>query len=279
MRIFDGIRRHPLVTYFLLAFTISWTAVLVLTAPSGFPADPAAENARYRMLALAGMLAGPSIASITVTAIVGGRTALRALRDRITRKRVPAIWYATLLIPPAALFGVLAVLSTFDPAYLPGFFAAPGPAMILLGGVAMGLAIGFFEELGWTGFATPRMIARYGVVRGGAVLGVVWMSWHLLADYWGGATYGSLYLLHVLQWFVALIALRVFMTAVYARTGSVLLGQLLHASSTGSQIFLWPAATHEYEMVWYSLYATLMVIVAAIAAGVRLPAIRRLRPA
>jgi membrane protease YdiL (CAAX protease family) len=34
------------------------------------------------------------------------------------------------------------------------------------------------EELGWRGFAAPRLRGRYGVVGSGLLVGVVWAAWH-----------------------------------------------------------------------------------------------------
>ena len=37
------------------------------------------------------------------------------------------------------------------------------------------------EELGWRGFAHPRMVLqRHGVVRGALIVGIVWGLWHLM---------------------------------------------------------------------------------------------------
>ncbi len=36
------------------------------------------------------------------------------------------------------------------------------------------------EEFGWRGFAHPRMVGRYGLVRGALIVGVVWGLWHLM---------------------------------------------------------------------------------------------------
>jgi len=36
------------------------------------------------------------------------------------------------------------------------------------------------EEFGWRGFAYPRMVARFGIVRGSLGLGVAWGVWHLM---------------------------------------------------------------------------------------------------
>jgi uncharacterized protein len=123
--------------------------------------------------------------------------------------------------------------------------------------VVGGLGAGFFEELGWTGFATPRMLERSSPLRAGLLLGLVWATWHGLADYWGGAeAYGSLWPAHFLLWVICLGAYRILMTWVYSRTRSLLVGQLMHAAFTGSQMLVGPvAAPPALELVWYALFA------------------------
>ena len=79
--------------------------------------------------------------------------------------------------------------------------------------VAGGLSAGFFEELGWTGFTTPKLMAWHSVLAAGILLGVIHTLWHLKPDFWGGmAPYGGLYVPHFLLWLVALTAYRVLMT-------------------------------------------------------------------
>jgi membrane protease YdiL (CAAX protease family) len=87
----------------------------------------------------------------------------------------------------------------FTPAILTGATAAIGPAgasspgSFALLGVGIGTGAGFFEELAWTGFATPTLRARPGVMQTGMVVGVLWGAWHLLAVFWGSAdAFGSL---------------------------------------------------------------------------------------
>lgn len=36
------------------------------------------------------------------------------------------------------------------------------------------------EEFGWRGFAYPRMVERFGLVRGSLGLGIAWGAWHLM---------------------------------------------------------------------------------------------------
>jgi membrane protease YdiL (CAAX protease family) len=52
------------------------------------------------------------------------------------------------------------------------------PNDILATGITIGLMAPFLEELGWTGFALPRLRKRYGVLATGPVMGLLWAAWH-----------------------------------------------------------------------------------------------------
>ena len=90
--------------------------------------------------------------------------------------RVGAPWYAVaLLTVPTILLTILLLLSAVvDPAFAPRFQWAL---------FAVGLFEGSFEEIGWTGFATPRLLARQRLGRAGLSLGLTWAFWHLLVDF------------------------------------------------------------------------------------------------
>lgn len=60
-------------------------------------------------------------------------------------------------------------------------------------------------------------------------------------------------------------AMRILICWVYANTGSVLVAQLLHISSTGSLvIFSPPQVTARQEVTWYFLYATLLWVTVSV---------------
>ena len=60
-------------------------------------------------------------------------------------------------------------------------------------------------------------------------------------------------------------AVRVLIAWIYANTESVLLSQLMHASSTGSLvIFSPPGVTAGQEMLWYAVYAGALWIVVGV---------------
>jgi uncharacterized protein len=129
--------------------------------------------------------------------------------------------------------------------------------------------VGIFEELGWTGFAIPRMKLRYGVLGTGLIVGVLWGAWHFPPFFWGsGAASGTLppaLFLPVLL-FTWLPAYRVLMVWVYDRPESLLVAMLMHVSLVASNVILVPLATGvalvTYDLVWA---AVLWVVVGAVA--------------
>jgi membrane protease YdiL (CAAX protease family) len=268
-----SIEKHALLTYFALAFGISWGAVLLLVG--GLPGMPGTtEQAETRLpLVVLALLAGPSVASLLLTSIVQGKAGLRELLSRMLTWRVGSRWYAVALLgAPMLVTAVLLALSTTSPVYLPGIYTSHDKASLLLVSTSYGLAAGFFEELGWTGFAVPRLMRRYGILATGLVVGIPWGVWHFITNYWGsGDSSGALSLALFLpaQVFAvgALPAFRVLMVWVYDRTESLLMAMLMHASITASWLIVMPEGISGAPFItWYLAWtAALWAIVAAVA--------------
>jgi membrane protease YdiL (CAAX protease family) len=261
------LRRRPLVSYFVLAYACTWSAITlagVATRFQGIALPP--ERLPLVMLA---MLLGPSIAGIVMTAVVGGRAGLQHLGIRMRRWRVAPRWYAVaLLTNPLVTLTVLLSLTAFvSPDYAPGF-------NLLFGLIAGGLA-GFCEEIGWTGFATPRLRERYGVLRGGLLLGILWGAWHLLAGFAFSTPGQELFWLGdaALYWLAALTAYRVLMTWVYSQTGSVLVAQLMHLAFTGTFVTVQPALAPQQTLAYDLVIAgALWTLVGLLALALNRPA-------
>jgi membrane protease YdiL (CAAX protease family) len=214
------------------------------------------------------MLAGPAVASILLIVLLSGTAGLRELFSRLLRWRVGARWYVAALLPaPVLAAAVLFALSLTSP-----IFTAEGKAAILLAGITAGLTT-VLEEVGWTGFAVPRLRRRHGVVATGLIVGVVWGAWHLLQTLWAGGTYaGSLPVpvfvaLYFLAGLAQLTAYRVLMVWVYDRTESLLVATLMHASLTASTIFVFtPVATGASFLIsTWALAGAMWIVVAAVA--------------
>ena len=159
---------------------------------------------------------------------------------------------------PVVLLAVLWPLSAIlDPAYAPRF---QWPLF------AVGLVAGTFEEIGWTGFVTPRLLARARVFMAGLSLGLVWALWHVLVDFRQNfTTMGIAWLLEfAVLYLAALTAYRVLMTWAYANTHSLMLAVLMHASYTGWLLVLYPATSFEQGFTWQTAFAVSLWLVVAV---------------
>ena len=245
------VRHHPPLGFFTLAFCISWGSIVVIFGFNGFDVSPL-QPGEGGLLFLA-MLVGPSVSGLVCTALVDGTAGLRALRLRGCRWFVPLQWYAVaLLTSPSILLLILFGMGVFiGPAFMPQF---NWPLFVI------GILAASFEEIGWTGFATPRLLARRTVGQAGLLLGLVWAVWHLLVDvrYNIGAM-GVLWPVEfVVVYLATLTPYRMLMTWVYSRTQSLLLAILMHASFTGWLMVLFPATNLSQSLIWQSLFALVL---------------------
>ncbi len=231
------IKRYPLPIYFALTFIISWGAILILAGPEGIPATM--DNAMVLGMA---MLLGPSMASILLTGLVSGWVGFSELLSLLLRWRVGIRWYVVaLLTAPLLMAAVLLVLSFFSTEFVPGIFTSDDKTTLMLLAIVAGLTVGLFEELGWTGFAIPRMILPYGVLTTGPIVGILWGGWHFLL-FWESDSFSETFPLVLLlaRLFSWLPAFRVLMVWVYSHTESLLVAILMHVSLVVTVVALEP---------------------------------------
>jgi membrane protease YdiL (CAAX protease family) len=252
------VRQHPVLAYYALTFAVSWGGVFLVVGPGGLPATP-----EQRMPIGLTMLAGPSVAGLLLTGFVDARAGYRALRSRLLKWRVGVRWFAVaLLSAPLLTAAVRLALSLRSPEFLPAVAMMDDLAARLVPAFAGGLLVGVCEEIGWTGFAIPRLRRRYGLLGTGLVLGIVWGAWHFLMfwerDSLSGALPLALLLVRLFAW---LPAYRVLMVWVYDRTGSLLVAILMHASLAAAQL-LAGTANLTSILAWAT---TLCVVAGAVA--------------
>jgi membrane protease YdiL (CAAX protease family) len=130
----------------------------------------------------------------------------------------------------------------------------------------MGLFVGIFEELGWTGFAVPRMCLRYSILATGVIIGILWGAWHFLpfweVDSFSGAFPLALLLARLFTW---LPPYRVLMVWLYERTKSLSVTMLMHASLVFSMNVIVPMElTRTAILTWILVWAAVLWVIAAV---------------
>ncbi|UCB46905.1 MAG: CPBP family intramembrane metalloprotease [Spirochaetota bacterium] len=276
------IKRYPVLNYYGLTFVISWGAIFTLIGSRGIPAT----KEQFDMMLPVGIVAllgGPIIAGILLTGLADGRAGFRELRSLLFKWQVRGLWYAVaLLAAPLMLAASLIVLSLIYPGFPPGIFATNDKAPLLLMGIISGVMVGICEELGWTGFALPRLRLHYSILTTGLMMGVLWGAWHIashavLASGVYAAPFSPAF--YVVARGLSLLlgpllAFRVLMVWVYDRTGSLLVAILMHISYTAFTIILEPPAIAGVPLLIYDIVLAAVVwaavAVVAVANGGRL---------
>jgi len=230
------IRNHPLSFYFFLAFAITWGVMIPYT------------------LSVWGIIAGdwtiafylssfgPTFAAVTLVGIIEGKTGLQGLWKRAGQWRVGWPWllfifavmpFLTLLVniaQPGALAEFLGI-SALTVVRYPLIFC-----IVLVVGGPLG------EEIGWRGFALPRMQPRYGPLWGTLALGILWACWHLelflTPDQGGGPGTGwSTFFTNFPIFFVFVVALAIVMTWIFNHTHGSLFAAICAHNGVDAPIY------------------------------------------
>ncbi|MBE2225584.1 MAG: CPBP family intramembrane metalloprotease [Anaerolineae bacterium] len=247
-----NLQRHALPLYFVMAYAIAWGGSLLIAAQNSF--QTSAIGIPQIGLMFLFMLAGPSLSSIILTTYFEGKSGLKQLFARMKNWHFPWQWGAVaMLTVPIIATTILLLLSVFvSPVYKPNI------TLQALGfGIVAGSLAGFFEEIGWTGFALPRLQSRYSALASGFILGVLWAFWHIMADFWGNnATFGLHWLpTFIIYWLMPLTAYRILMVWVYQNSGSLPLMQIMHAFYSGTLGVVGPSTSVEEGLLWKALFA------------------------
>jgi membrane protease YdiL (CAAX protease family) len=217
-----------IVRYLFCVFAITW-ACWFTAAGYLDPYLPLTFDRSSKAVLIAIGVFTPGIVALVTMVIAGGWTGVGALLLRLVRWRVGWRWYAfaVLFMPVIKLAAAGVYRLEFDrwPA-----FGHENPILMLAATFASVLLIGQAgEELGWRGFALPRLSLGMGLAPASVVLGVVWAAWHLplFFIFPQADTYGQSFPLYLAQ----VTALSVAISWLWWRTnGSLLLTMLFHAA-------------------------------------------------
>jgi len=220
------IRRYQIPLFYVLAFALTWIVW----------GSEAAEARGLLSFHLPDKLAyfGVTFAAVIVALLAGGKAGFLGLVKRMVRVRAGPQWYAAVLLGPFAismaavgiyrLFGGTIVL---DPTVTLGVIP-----IFLLNEVALFWGT---EELGWRGFALPRLQSRYNALTAALIAGVLWGLWHTPA-FLNPASPISTY--PYVAFLVFAVGESIIVTWVYNHTrGSVVIAALLHGATDVALVF------------------------------------------
>jgi hypothetical protein len=243
------IRRHPLVTFFTLAYAISWGAIFILGGPFLFPL-------------------GPFLAAIIMASVTGGLGGLKELASRCLRWRVGLKWYVAALFVPVAIS--LATVSLNILLGAPMSTAAqlgPWYSLFLLFPVAM-IDAPLGEDSGWRGYALPRFPAGRSALANSLILGVLLVGWHsplVLAE-------GALAAPYLLGTFTSAVVTN---WVYYNARESALLAILYHTAANTMSIYFSPMFSGPDLTRYFWLLAAVNFVVAVVVVLVAGPSLVR----
>jgi membrane protease YdiL (CAAX protease family) len=246
------------VTFFVVTYIVAWSLWFAAgMTPASWP--------RW-LLFLPGTFA-PGFVALWLTGRASGRSGVAALLRRLIDWQVPARWYVFAVSYIAVVKLIAALVHRVTMGAWPRFGEVPWYVMLAatFGSTLVGGQAG--EEIGWRGYALPRLAGRFGLRGGSVLLGVIWAVWHLpfffvpVAD-----TFGQSFPVYLL----AVTALSVAMALLYANTrGSLLPVMLMHSAANNTKDIVLsaePNATNPWALS-HSLVAWLTVAVLWLCAG------------
>jgi uncharacterized protein len=211
-------------TFFVLSYALTWGAFI--TVARWVPADTVAGYA----LVLFGAYT-PGIVALLLSAKAKGRSGVGDLLRRIALVDAPLRLYVLALTYIAVVKLTAAILHRLFTGAWPLF----GTESLALIPVAILFSTPFQagEEIGWRGFALPRLADRFGLRMASLLLGIIWATWHLPQFYIAGAdTYHQSFVV----WAPQVVAMSVALAWVYAKSGgSLLLVMLMHSAINNSK--------------------------------------------
>src|ERR671910_1396279 len=210
-RLISLVKRHPIITFFVLTYAIGWGLIPFWTFQAG----------------------SPFIAALIVIPLTRGVAGLKELGLRMIRWRVRWYWYLVAIGLPLAVVLVTVVLNVALGASAPSL-AGVGSLSTLLLVFAVRLInpldgpMG--EEPGWRGFALPGLQTSRSPLVTTLILAVFITGWHLPTFFLEGGFQPSIFVGGVL----GTVAVTFWYTWLFNHTGGSVLITLVSPSAQGT---------------------------------------------
>jgi membrane protease YdiL (CAAX protease family) len=245
------LKNYSLSLYFVIAFSLPTVTTIIVALVAGLPSDIVVkEMSASTVVVVMAMVHAPTIAAMIVVFRSQSFEGIKALFQQLRHWDFSPHWYLkAILIFPATILAVLLMLSLYSSNFDPVF------TLSILAFAALFSPL--WEEIGWTGFATPVMLRRWSPLQVALLLGFLHAMWHLPATIYGASVFhGDLFIVNFVVTSVGIVGLRIVTIWIYMRTRSLVLGWLTHVGFTGGQLLLVPLSLSSGEtVVWNSAFS------------------------
>ena len=245
--------RSDFTEQFALPAFLILTPLLSLAIPFFLPLPP-------EMVPLT-MVFVPALLAILLTALTKGKSGVGALLKKLTQGQIGFKWYAITLALALGLRLMMSLLALLM-GWIPTIQLAPWslPEYVIIGVFILIGAV--TEELGWRGYALPRLLASRSALSAALFIGVIWGIVHLGLILPGQMNAGS----HWLPSILYIIGLSVILTWLYVQTsGNLIMPILFHIGqsyfvflnggiSLTQQLWLMTGITIVISLVLISIY-------------------------
>lgn len=171
-----AIQQKPFLFFLIFTFAISFI--------TGFPT--VFVPGKFEVLSYLSNF-GPALGALIVVGVAEGTDGIKNLVRSLFQWRVKFIWYLVVLLGPA-LTMVTAVLlynmfgENSSVPNLNDWISILPQHLIVIISLFLFMMVGIWgEEIGWRGFALPKLQKAYHPLLASLILGVIWAIWHLPA--------------------------------------------------------------------------------------------------
>lgn len=213
------LQRNSLLGYFILAYAISWSIGIPLALIAQGKVDWKIPSYIHYFYAY-----GPMLAALIMTGLTKGKAGIADIFKRLTNWRMSPLWWLIAISPLIGYAVVVIVLRLIQGTWADLNLLGEVNFLPNLGAGALLLWIftyGMGEEIGWRGYALPRLQEKMSALNATLVLGVLWALWHLPIFF---------YLFDpaiAIGWFFGLMSGAILFTWLYNSTGGNLLAVAL----------------------------------------------------
>ena len=217
--------KSPVLSFFLLTFAVTWACwipIVMVPVP--------AHTILQAVLLFIGIFA-PALVAVSLIGRSEGVDGLRLVLARMLHWEVDWRWYLFAVGYTLSIKLIVTLIYRLASGTWPRFGTVP--LNIIPFAIFISTPVQSGEEVGWRGYALPRMARSMGLGWASIVLGLVWGCWHLPLFFLPGSdTYHQSFPVYITQ----VTAISVAMAWLWERTGgSLLLTMLMHAAINNTQ--------------------------------------------